>query len=143
MNGITSKKSLRTMIMTMMGTHSLTALILICCKSHHHSFPHCFFPANTPNCQSFHCSVIDKNSPNSRRKGLQFIAPSICCFRISNSSRVITTIVSTFLQTTEENEKKTEIEPISQNRIEHSNHGATPCPSLSSFFSIPKRLYPI
>lgn len=143
MNGITSKKSLRTMIMTMMGTHSLTALILICCKSHHHSFPHCFFPANTPNCQSFHCSVIDKNSPNSRRKGLQFIAPSICCFRISNSSRVITTIVSTFLQTTEENEKKTEIEPISQNRIEHSNHGATPCPSLSSFFSRPKRLYPI
>ena len=143
MNGITSKKSLRTMIMTMMGTHSLTTLIPICCKSHHHSFPHCFFPANTPNCQRFHSSVIDKNSPNSRRKGLQFIAPPIPCFRNSNSSHVITTIVSTFSQTTEENEMKTEIEPISQNRIEHSNRGATPRPSLSSFFSRPKRLYPI
>ena len=128
---------------TSMGTYYLTALIPICCESHHHSFHHCFFPENTPDCQSFHCSVIDKNSPNSRRKGLQFIAPSIRCFRISNSSHVITTIVSTFLQTTEENEMKTEIEPISQNRIEHSNRGATPRPSLSSFFSRPKRLYPI
>ena len=128
---------------TSMGTYYLTALIPICCESHHHSFRHCFFPANTPNCPNFHCSVIDKNSPNSRRKGLQFIAPSIRCFRISNSSHVITTIVSTFLQTTEENEMKTEIEPISQNRIEHSNRGATPRPSLSSFFSRPKRLYPI
>lgn len=141
MNGISSKKSLRTM--TMMGTHSLTTLIPICCKSHHHSLPHCFFPANTPNCQRFHSSGIDKNSPNSRRKGLQFIAPPIPCFRNSHSSHVITTIVSTFSQTTEENEKKTEIEPISRNRIEHSNRGATPRPSLSSFFSRPKRLYPI
>ena len=141
MNGITSKILLRSMMM--MTTHSFTILMPICFKSHHHSFHHCFFPENTPDCQSVHCSVIDKNSPNSRRKGLQFIAPSIRCFRISNSSHVITTIVSTFLQTTEENEMKTEIEPISQNRIEHSNRGATPRPSLSSFFSRPKRLYPI
>ena len=128
---------------TLMATYYLTALIPICCKSHHHSFPNCFFPVNTPDCQRFHSSVIDKNSPNSRRKGLQFIAPPLPCFRNSNSSHVITTIVSTFSQTTEENEMKTEIEPISQNKIEHSNRGATPRPSLSSFFSRPKRLYPI
>ena len=62
---------------TLMATYYLTALIPICCKSHHHSFPNCFFPVNTPDCQRFHSSVIDKNSPNSRRKGLHGEAKSL------------------------------------------------------------------